>query len=107
MRRGSRGFARARGEGNDAVAVKLVASFSGVAMRKRTGSEYNITSHVFPCICTYIHKKHILIYMYIFIYLYLCTHIRYIYIYICISFIRYHCFDTCLEALVHTAFILH
>ena len=83
MRRGSRGFARARGEGNDAVAVKLVASFSGVAMRKRTGSEYNITSHVFPCICTYIHKStYIYIYMYIFIYLYLCTHIRYIYIYV-------------------------
>ena len=56
MRRGSRGFARARGEGNDTEAVKLVTSFSR-ATRKRTGSEYNITSHVFPCICTYIHKN--------------------------------------------------
>ena len=56
MRRGSRGFARARGEGNDTEAVKLVTSFSR-ATRTRTGSEYNITSHVFPCICTYIHKN--------------------------------------------------
>ena len=105
MRRGSRGFARARGEGNDTEAVKLVTSFSR-ATRKRTGSEYNITSHVFPCICTYIHKStYIYICIYLFIYIY--VHIFDIYIYICISFIRYHCFDTCLEALVHTAFILH
>ena len=75
----SRGFARARGEGNDTEAVKLVTSFSGVATRKRTGSEYNITSHVFPCICTYIHKN-----TYIYIYIYIYVHIfdidTYIYI---------------------------
>ena len=36
MHLGSPGFARARGQGNDTEAVKLVPSFGGVATRRRT-----------------------------------------------------------------------